>query len=73
MPHISQKEFETINWLPIKERCDQCINSIAFKYVDNQCPHHLKMQVETQVKMPYVSLVWHCRIKSLKKSKEQLT
>ena len=54
MPHISQKEFETINWLPIKERCDQCINSIAFKYVDNQCPHQLKMQVKTQVKMPYL-------------------
>ena len=28
--HISQKEFETINWLPIKER-----------YFDNQCPHYL--------------------------------
>ena len=37
---ISQKEFETINWLPIKERY-QCINSIAFKYFENQCPHYL--------------------------------
>ena len=41
MPHISQIEFETINWLPIKERYNQCINSIAFKYFDSQCPHYL--------------------------------
>ena len=38
MPHISQKEFEAINWLPIKERYNQCVNLIAFKYFDNQCP-----------------------------------
>ena len=41
MSHISQKQFETIIWLPIKERYSQCINSIAFKYVDNQCVHYL--------------------------------
>ena len=41
MSHISQKEFVTINWLPIKERYNQCVNSIVFKYFDNQCPHYL--------------------------------
>ena len=41
MSHISQKEFETINWLPIKERYNQCVNSIAFKYFHNQCPQYL--------------------------------
>ena len=41
MSHVSQTEFETINWLPIKERYNQCVNSIAFKYFDNQCPHYL--------------------------------
>ena len=41
MSHISHKEFETINWLPIKELYNQCVNSIAFKYFDNQCPHYL--------------------------------
>ena len=25
MSHISQKEFETINWLSIKERYNQCV------------------------------------------------
>ena len=39
--HLSQKEFEAINWLPIKERYNQCVNSIAFKYFDNQGPHYL--------------------------------
>ena len=36
MSHISQKEFETINWLLIKERYNQCVNSIVFKSFDNQ-------------------------------------
>ena len=39
--HISQKEFETINWFPINERCNLRVNSIAFKYFDNKCPHYL--------------------------------
>ena len=38
MSHISQKEFEAINWLPFKERYNQRLNSIVFKYFDNQCP-----------------------------------
>ena len=41
MSHISQKQFETINWLPIKERYNQSVNSIVFKYFDNQCLHYL--------------------------------
>ena len=41
MSHISQKEFETVNWLRIKERYNECVNSIAFKYFDDQCPHYL--------------------------------
>ena len=31
MTHISYKEFETLNWLPVTERFNQCINSIVFK------------------------------------------
>ena len=41
MSHISKKEFETIYWLLIKERYNQCINSITFEYFDFQCPHCL--------------------------------
>ena len=36
-----KKEFETIIWLLIKERYNQCVNSIAFGYFDNQYPHYL--------------------------------
>ena len=39
--HISQKDYEKINWLPIKERYNQCVNIIAFKCFDNQYPHYL--------------------------------
>ena len=52
MSQMSQKELETINWLPIKERYNQCLNSIAFKYVDNQCPHYLN---EVFIKAPETS------------------
>ena len=38
MTHISHKEFEILNWLPATESFNQCINSIVFKYVNNQCP-----------------------------------
>ena len=30
MTHISQNEFETLNWLPVKDRFNQSINSIVF-------------------------------------------
>ena len=49
MTHISQNKFDAINWLPIKERYNQCVNSIAFKYFDNQCPHYLN---EVFIKAP---------------------
>ena len=39
MTHISDKEFGILNWLPVTERFNQCINSIVFKYVNNQCPN----------------------------------
>ena len=47
MTHISHKEFETLNWLPVTERFNQCINSIVFKYVNNQCPNYLNEVFQT--------------------------
>ena len=81
MSHVSHKEFGTIKWLSIKENYNQCINSIAFKYFDNQGPHYLNeifMKAQepssfvklAQVRMPFLSLVRDCGTKSLKKSKE---
>ena len=37
MSHMSQKEFEQLISCPL----NQCVNSIAFKYFDNQCPNYL--------------------------------
>ena len=31
-----KKVFQTTNWLPIRERFNQCINSIVFKYFDKR-------------------------------------
>ena len=47
MTHISHKEFKTLNWLPIAERFNQCINSIVFKYVNNQCSNYLNEVFQT--------------------------
>ena len=47
MTHISHKEFETLNWLPGTERFTQYINSIVFKYVNNQCPNYLNEVFQT--------------------------
>ena len=35
MTHISRTQFEILNWLPVTERFNQCINSIVFEYVNN--------------------------------------
>ena len=37
MTHISKNEFETLNWLPVKDRFNQSVNSIIFKYFTKQC------------------------------------
>ena len=39
--HISSKEFESINLLPVHKRVHQCINAIAFKFVNNSCLPYL--------------------------------
>ena len=41
MTHISHKEFETLNWLPVTERFIQCINSIVFKYVNDKWSYYI--------------------------------
>ena len=41
MAHISKNEFETLNWLPVKDRFNQSINSTVFKYFSKQWPSYL--------------------------------
>ena len=40
--HISEKEFQRINWLPVDRRVDQCMSAMTFKFVNNVCPSYLK-------------------------------
>ena len=41
MTHTSGKRFATLNWLPVIERFNQCINSIIFRYVNDQYSNYL--------------------------------
>ena len=42
MAHISENEFEKLNWLPIRDRINQCILSTTFKFVNDMGPNYLK-------------------------------
>ena len=39
--HISKNEFETLKWLPVKDRFNKSIYSMVFKYFTKQCPSYL--------------------------------
>lgn len=65
MGYISQKEFETIKWLPIAERFNQSINSSVFKYFDKQFLHYLN---EVFVTIPESALSLRCSYHKLKKT-----
>ena len=36
-----------MSWLSVTERFNRCINLIAFKYVNNQCPNYLNEVFQT--------------------------
>ena len=41
MAHISQNEFEKLNWLPISDRINQCVLLTTFKFVSDISPNYL--------------------------------
>ena len=41
MIRTSHEEFEALNLLPMTERFNQCINFVAFKYVNDQRLNYL--------------------------------
>ena len=41
LKHIFHEEFERLNWLPVTYRFKKCVNSIVFKYFNEQCPNYL--------------------------------
>ena len=47
MTHTSYKEFETLDWLPVTERFNQCINLIVFKYVNDQRSNYIQEVSQT--------------------------
>ena len=45
-------EFRLINWLPTKERGNQYINAMTFKFVDNNSPFYefaLHCRIDTKI------------------------
>ena len=41
LKHLSHEEFECLNWLPVTYKFKQCVNSIVFKYFNEQGPNYL--------------------------------
>ena len=41
MAHISQNEFEKLNWLPISDIINQCILSTTFRFINDMGPNYL--------------------------------
>ena len=39
--HVGIKEFKDINWLPTKERFEQCTATKVFKFFDNSAPSYV--------------------------------
>ena len=35
MHHISEEDFRSINWLTTSKRVNECINTVTFKFVNN--------------------------------------
>ena len=50
MAHISQNEFEKLNWLPISDRINLCILSTTFKFVNDIDPNYLNEVFQWAVK-----------------------
>ena len=41
LKHISHAEFEGLNQLPVTYRFKQCVNTITFRYFNEQGPNYL--------------------------------
>ena len=42
MHQISEKDFKTINWLPVDQRVKQSLNATALRCVNKACPYYMK-------------------------------
>ena len=46
MPTISHKEFKDLNWLPVINRFEQCVISIVFNFINDNCQYYLNKVFE---------------------------
>ena len=53
LKHISYEQFECLNWSPVTYRFKQCVNRIAFKYFNEQCPNYLNEVFDVAVENNY--------------------
>ena len=53
LKHISYEDFERLNWLPVTYRFKQCVNTIVFKYFNEQCPNYLNEVFDVAVENNY--------------------
>ena len=55
LKHISHEEFDCLNWLPVTYRFKQCVNTIVFKYFNEQCPNYLNEVFDVAVENNFLS------------------
>ena len=41
MSTFSHNKFKDSNWLPVITRFEQCVISIVFKFINDNCPYYL--------------------------------
>ena len=39
--HVGSKEFKIINWLPVQERFEQCINVHVYEFIKKESPVYM--------------------------------
>ena len=68
MAHISQKEFETIKWLPIKESFNQCIISLVLTktYLVNQPEEVFSQKFKSCFEKFREISLWFCKVAGVK-------
>ena len=67
MAHISQNQFQKLNWLPISDRIDQYVLSSAFKFVTDVGPNYLnevfQRATESNKTLRLITVNWNTHFK----------
>ena len=77
MTNISINKFETLNWLPVKDRFNQSLSSIVFKYFTKHCSSYLNEVFElacpdsSRTRNSYMKLI--CPFRKTNKRKKAIS